>query len=161
MQQRGSQRSKLWRNDAAPTNKTNRSIFVREEKFYRRPVGGSRMEGEEVVLVLSPATKKTALYMGRVPSGCWSRVSYFWCKDSTVPWYIYIYGNPQVVQIKPRNENKDRYWAPDRQALCCHLVPLWPAQHKPGLSKWACSGQAQSALDGSTVCIWLVPEDQS
>ena len=36
------------------------------------------------------------------------------------------------------------------QHMCCHLILLGLVQCKPGLTNWACPGQAQAELDGST-----------
>ena len=42
--------------------------------------------------------------------------------------------------------------------MCFHLVLLGPVQCKPGLTNWACSGQAQAALDGSTCAVYPAPD---
>ena len=46
----------------------------------------------------------------------------------------------------------------DTQQMCCHLVLLGLAQCKPGLTNWACSGHAQTALEGSTCDVYPAPK---
>ena len=38
-------------------------------------------------------------------------------------------------------------------------VLLGLAQCRPGLTNWACSGQAQAALDGNTCAVYPAPKD--
>ena len=41
--------------------------------------------------------------------------------------------------------------------MCCPLVLLGLVQYEPGLTNWACSGQAQAAQDGSIDAVYPAP----